>query len=278
MKTFCKVSGVLLLVPALLACSNDDELAINQGVANKEALTSNQAQAAIKPVSDYQMPTYIGADKKGQEALLAQLEGQKTLSELEQKQQLLLRLTLFASDKNQTLEKLQAITDDLNRASDESAKKGQQDYELLAAWGSALSYQSVFYQADLGQMNLLSRKGMRYMDRAVKKAPDHLGVRLLRGVSYANMPAFLNRASFAVTDLSLLKEVLLKESGLSVDLVKKQPKSNQNKLFIEFIDYYLALSFSKNAQLDAAKRLWKALETSPESQWSALAKQRLEEV
>lgn len=278
MKTFYKVSSVLLLVPVLLACSNDDELTTNQGVANKEALTSNQAQAVIKPVSDYQMPTYIGADKKGQEALLAQLEGQKALSELEQKQQLLLRLTLFASDKNQTLEKLQTITDDLNRASDESAKRGQQDYELLAAWGSALSYQSIFYQADLGQMNLLSRKGMRYMDRAVKKAPDHLGVRLLRGVSYANMPAFLNRASFAVTDLSLLKEVLLKESGSSAELIKKQPKNNQNKLFIEFIDYYLALSFSKNTQLDAAKRLWKALETSPESQWSALAKQRLEEV
>jgi len=306
---------VLLLLTAslLVACSDeaslDTSLDTNSASSKVTIEAQNAAQNKVKQtylLSDYQLPSAIGADQAEQEALLKLLnekEGSKAgLTQDEVKQQLLLKLTLFSSDKNQTLAKLEAITQGLTRASEFSAEQGKQDYELMAAMGSALSYQSIFYQADLGQMNLLSRKGMRYMDRAVKKAPNHLGVRLLRGLSYANMPAFLNRASFAVEDLSLLKNVLLygKEyrqgqdakllSKSIVESAKKSPLKKQDKLFIEFIDYYLALSFYKNAQLESAKSLWQALSNTAsegsdsasgpvsKSKWSALATKRLEEV
>ena len=271
-----KLVSALSLSLVLFACSSEeDSLALNQSEAVNLAssVTSEISNNGTgKALVHYQMPTYIGADQFEQEALLKQLDKQSLLTLLEQKQQLLLRLTLFSSDKNQTLKKLEAITQDLTLASELSGKNGAQDYELMAAMGSALSYQSIFYQNDLGKMNLISRKGMRYMDRAVKKSPEHLGVRLFRGVSYANMPAFLNRASFAVTDLSLLKHTLLSDG-----VVKKRSNKKQDKLFIEFINYYLALSLSKNAQLEAAKKLWQALETNSTSQWSALASARLKE-
>lgn len=302
---------VFLVIAAslLVACSDEASLDTNAASSKVANVAQDAAQNIVKQtylLSDYQLPSAIGVDQAEQEALLKLLNERESskagLTQDEVKQQLLLRLTLFSSDKNQTLAKLEAITQGLTRASELSAEQGKQDYELMAAMGSALSYQSIFYQADLGQMNLLSRKGMRYMDRAVKKAPNHLGVRLLRGLSYANMPAFLNRASFAVEDLSLLKNVLLyeKEDGQGQDVkllsksivesAKKSPLKKQDKLFIEFINYYLALSFYKNAQLESAKSLWQALSNKAsegsdsasgpvsKSKWSALATKRLEEV
>jgi len=301
--------ALALTASLLVACSDEASLDTSLDTNSASNKVTNEAQNAAQNkvkqtylLSDYQLPSAIGADQAEQEALLKQLNEKEGLTQEEVKQQLLLRLTLFSSDKNQTLAKLEAITQGLTRASEFSAEQGEQDYELMAAMGSALSYQSIFYQADLGQMNLLSRKGMRYMDRAVKKAPNHLGVRLLRGLSYANMPAFLNRASFAVEDLSLLKNVLLhgKEyrqgqdakllSKSIVESAKKSPLKKQDKLFIEFINYYLALSFYKNAQVESAKSLWQTLSntasegsdsasaTVSKSKWSALATKRLEEV
>lgn len=297
--------SVLWISSALVACSHEDaslsvseintEIVVSQtGLTSaKDGLNPEASSDAIQ----YQMPTYIGGDQAAQDALYKQLKSSVSLSTLEQKQWLLLRLSLFASDKDQTLKRLEDITDSLTQASEQSVKNGEQDYELMAALGSALSYQSIFYQNDLGSMNLLSRKGMRYMDRAVKKAPNHLGVRLLRGISYANMPAFLNRASFAVTDLTLLKNNVLKNSVLKNNVlknselkgselnasliseaqVKKTSFKKQDKLFVEFINYFLALSLSKNEQLAAAKKLWQTLESNPDSQWSALASTRLKE-
>ncbi len=280
-----KLVSLCLITSALLACSNEDDIS-SVNVTLSEADTFTASSPGPSKASDlgdsglavdYQMPTFIGADQAAQEALYKQLKNQSSLSILEQKQWLLLRLSLFATDKDQSLKKLESISDSLARASEQSAKSGNQDYELMAALGSALSYQSIFYQNDLGNMNLLSRKGMRYMDRAVKKAPNHLGIRLLRGISYANMPAFLNRASFAVTDLSLLKKGLLNKS-ITDEQGKKTIFKKQSKSFIEFINYFLALSLSKNEQLESAKRLWQALESNPDSQWSALASTRLKEV
>ncbi|WP_438464467.1 hypothetical protein [Marinomonas sp. PE14-40] len=294
---------VFLVIAAGLLSACSDEASLETNAASSKV--ANEAQNKVKQIyllSDYQLPSAIGADQAEQETLLKVLNEKESsntgLTQKEVKQQLLLRLTLFSSDKNQTLAKLESITEGLRRASELSAEQGKQDYELMAAMGSALSYQSIFYQADLGQMNLLSRKGMRYMDRAVKKAPNHLGVRLLRGLSYANMPAFLNRASFAVEDLSLLKNVLLHGKGneqrerqeQNAKSAKKPLLKKQDKIFIEFINYYLALSFYKNAQLESAKSLWQALSntasegsdsasaTVSKSKWSALATKRLEEV
>jgi hypothetical protein len=61
-------------------------------------------------------------------------------------------------------------------------------------------------------------------------------------------------------------------------VVKKQTLKKQSKYFIEFINYYLALAYAKNAQLEAAKTLWQTLENNPDSEWASLASSRLKEV
>lgn len=149
----------------------------------------------------YTPPTFIGATPAEQTALLKQLSDNPKLDDAKQRQLLLLQLATFASEQAGTIEQLEVITQALQKY----LKAHKDDGEIMAATGSATSLQSVFYADNLGKMNFLSRKGMRLMDRAVKKFPHNLGARLLRGLSYANMPAFLNRASFAEKDLTLVK-------------------------------------------------------------------------
>ena len=170
----------------------------------------------------------------------------------------MISLALFSNDKNQSLSKLEAITTQLAEFSNAQPN----DVEMMAAYGNALSYQAVFHQNNYGKMNLVSRKGMRLMDRAIKQAPNNLGARLLRGVSYANMPSFLNRANFSVTDLSIIKQ---------------QSKSEPTSEFLAFVNYYLAMALAKNDQPEQAKAIWQWLRNNTTTAWKTKAIARLKE-
>ncbi|WP_141235530.1 hypothetical protein [Pseudoalteromonas sp. NBT06-2] len=206
----------------------------------------------------YISPTFIGSSVNEQKKLLTQLSAQAQLSDEQRRQKSLIELALFSNDKNQSLSKLEAISNNLDALSSDMPN----DVEIMAAYGSALSYQAVFLQHNLGKMNFVSRKGMRLMDRAIKQAPNNLGVRLLRGVSYANMPRFLNRAKFAITDLSLIKQ---------------QSKSETNSDFLAFVNYYLAMALAKNEQPQQAKAIWQSLKNTASPAWQTKAIARLEE-
>jgi len=243
---------LLVLFILLTGCSESS--AINEVI---EPPVKNLAQTN-KVNEQYISPTFIGSNVSQQKKILAQLTSLPTLSEAQVRQKLLILLALFSSDENQSLSKLQAITKQLAEFSD----KKPNDYEVMAAYGNALSYQAIFYQNNYGQMNFVSRRGMRLMDRAVKQAPTNLGARLLRGVSYANMPSFLNRSSFAVTDLSIIKE---------------QSKSEPTSEFLAFVNYYLAMALAKNNQPEQAKVLWKSLKNNTSTVWQARSIARLKE-
>lgn len=182
----------------------------------------------VKALADpeYQLPTFIGADSTAQKALMSDLAKQQEPSDSQQRQYLLVQLAVLANDKDTRLEQLVALEKSLQAY----LKQHKQDAEIMAASGSVISLQSLHYQDNLGKMNFLSRKGMRLMDRAVKQYPNNLGARLLRGLSYANMPAFLNRAGFAKTDL---------------ELVKAHLPTEQDHSFVAFVDQYLAMAVAK---------------------------------
>jgi len=248
-----KLTPHILLFSVLIAgCSEANSVneTIEQPIINL-AKTSN---ANVQYIS----PTFIGSSEKEQEKLFAQLSAQAQLSDPQLKQKALIELALFSSDKNQTLVKLETISNSLEALS----KAKPNDFEIMAAYGNSLSYQAVFLQHNLGQMNFVSRKGMRLMDRAIKQAPHNLGARLLRGVSYANMPSFLSRAKFAVTDLSLIKQ---------------HTESKPTSEFLSFVDYYLAMAFAKNDQPQQAKALWQSLKSNASPAWQSKATERLEE-
>ena len=206
----------------------------------------------------YTLPTYIGSNINQQQKSLAHLTSLPELSDSQTRKKLLLALALFSNDENQSLSKLESITKQLSEFSNVQPN----DVEMMAAYGNALSYQAIFYQDNLGKMNLLSRKGMRLMDRAIKQAPNNLGARLLRGISYANMPSFLNRANFAVTDLSIIKQ---------------QTKLEPTDDFLNFVNYYLAMAFAKNNQPEQAKVLWQSLKSNASTIWQTKAIARLKE-
>jgi hypothetical protein len=181
---------------------------------------------------DYQAPTFIGATHTERLTLLEKLSSAKSLEKPQQRKLLLLQLAMFANSKDRSLVPLEKLTVRLQ----DYLKTNKTDAEIMAATGSATSLQSIFYQDNLGKMNYLSRKGMRMMDRAVKRYPNNLGARLMRGLSYANMPAFLMRASFAQADLAL---------------VKKHMAGQADQSFVEFVDHYLAMATAKNPNKDS---------------------------
>lgn len=243
---------IILLSLLITGCSESNSLneIIEQPILNLAKANNNQAQ--------YTPPTFIGSNASERKELFLQLSAKKQLSDAQVRQKTLIELALFSSDKNQSLAKLETISHSLEALS----KAKPNDFEIMAAYGNALSYQAVFLQHNLGQMNFASRKGMRLMDRAIKQAPHNLGARLLRGVSYANMPSFLNRAKFAVTDLSLIKQ---------------HSQSEPTSEFLSFVDYYLAMAFAKNDQPQQAKALWQSLKSDASPNWQSKATERLEE-
>ncbi|SFC32259.1 hypothetical protein [Pseudoalteromonas denitrificans] len=241
---------VLLITTWITACSDQAELkASNTNTPiSKKIINENYAQ-----------PTFVGASEEEQLNLLKKLNLSKQPDNEQIRKKLLIELALFSNSDLQTALKLERITEKL----EQFARVNQQDFEILAAYGNALSYQAIFHQDNLGKMNLLSRKGMRIMDRAIKEAPNNLGARLLRGISYANMPAFLNRSRFASVDLTLVKQY-------------STPKKND--AFTDFINYYLAMALAKNEEIKQAKKIWLALKNNPNSLWRDKASRRLKEV
>ncbi|WP_444898445.1 hypothetical protein ACJJIX_16070 [Microbulbifer sp. VAAC004] len=136
------------------------------------------------------------------------------------------------------------------------------DPELSAALGSAISFRSSFYLDQLAKLSLFSRRGNRMMDRAVKQAPFNLGARLQRGISCANMPAFLKRARYAVEDLELVQQKIGGKYGDE---------------FQAFVDYYLAQAYERNDQADKARELWTRL-TASETEWAKKSRLALEKL
>ena len=249
MKLICSFITLSVLMSG---CSDKPET--RQEIAPLIAATHNKTTHSAN--KKYQQPTFIGSNIQEQRTLLAAFKQKKDLSDKENKQQLLIELAVFASDNKQSLDQLEKLTKTLEH----TLANDPTDFEIMAALGSSLSLQSIFHQDDLGKMNFLARKGMRLMDRAVKKSPNHLGARLLRGLSYANMPEFLNRASFAVTDLNLLKQYV-----------------SDDKEFKQLINYHLAMAYSKNNQIKQAHTLWQQVAQIKNTTWTTKAQARLKE-
>ncbi|MFS1525524.1 hypothetical protein ACL7TT_15665 [Microbulbifer sp. 2304DJ12-6] len=98
------------------------------------------------------------------------------------------------------------------------------------------------------------------MDRAVKQWPFNLGARLQRGISCANMPAFLRRAHYAVEDLEMVRQKIGEKFG---------------KEFLALVEFNLAQAYSRNKQKEEARLLWQKLAIS-ETGWAQKSRLSLE--
>ncbi|MCO1334758.1 hypothetical protein MO867_10445 [Microbulbifer sp. OS29] len=203
---------------------------------------------------DYISPTEIPFNDVERETLFVALNAN---SSVEQKKQAYLaqlaRLTSSKTTKVEEVEHLESSIAELQLLLPD-------DPELNAALGSSISFKSSFYINQLAKLSLFSRRGNRIMDRAVKQSPLNLGARLQRGISCANMPAFLRRARYAVEDLELVREKIGRKYGAE---------------FLGFVEFYLAQAYQRNEQTDKAQLLFRQLVAS-ETDWSDKAKQALE--
>ena len=91
-------------------------------------------------------------------------------------------------------------------------EKKPDDYEVLCYLGNA--YVLLAKDGGDGMTRAANaNKGFEYMDKAVRKAPDDILIRLTRGSSAKASPRFLNRRSIAYDDFEHL--AMLFEKGLT---------------------------------------------------------------
>jgi len=74
-----------------------------------------------------------------------------------------------------------------------------EDYEAQAWLGSVITMKALF-EKDSGKQTFYVKLGARKMDKAISKVPSNLIVRLIRANNSMELPVFLKRTRYAVTD------------------------------------------------------------------------------
>ena len=242
-----KSALVISLCAFFAACSEPQATSSNNDVG--------QQTSAKIATGEFTKATQVPNTSEDRIALIAQLKQQNDAKA--QRLSLFVRYTEMTNAKveQQSLEQL--LTD-----IDRQLKANTNDHELRALFGSATSLQAIFYLEDVGQTNLLAKKGGRQLDRAVKKAPNHLGVRMYRGITYAEMPAFLGKARFAKQDFETIK------AGIG---------TNADKDYMAMINYYHAMSLIKDNQKAQGQTLLNQVIQSQKAPWAARAETLLKE-
>lgn len=93
----------------------------------------------------------------------------------------------------------------------------RKDLEILCYLGSATTMMAKTTWNPMKKMAFVN-KGVGYMDKAVKKDPDNITIRMTRGHNAMALPAFLNRKSIAVEDFEYLAKLIADNPGKYVDI------------------------------------------------------------
>lgn len=104
-----------------------------------------------------------------------------------------------------------------------------QDDETLCHLGSAVTMMARTTMNPLKKSGYINR-GCGYMDKAVRRSPDNITVRMTRGCNSMALPGFLNRRSFAFEDFEYLAQRFEKEPNLPATL-KKHVYENLAELY-----------------------------------------------
>ncbi len=89
----------------------------------------------------------------------------------------------------------------------------KKDYVTMCYLGAATSRMAQTTWNPISKMNY-SNEGMGFMDKAVRKVPDNVTVRMTRGKTSLDMPSFLGRGDLAVEDFEYLEKIIENNPGL----------------------------------------------------------------
>lgn len=240
----------------LLGCSEPASKSAPE-LSDKESNSNVIATQTIDKKLQYIPATKIPTTDRLRKQQLAEISKAAATDFEKQRLALFIRFTLLANSKKPELEALERIIQELTTLT----LAHPADIELSALLGSATSFQSIFYPEDSGKQRLLAKKGIRLMDRAIRRSPEHLGVRLQRGISYAAMPAFLGKARYAVDDLSIIKSA----------------SNSDESHFIAMIDFYLGKALINNQQVQQGVALLQLLAERNLTPWSQQASDLIKE-
>jgi cytochrome c-type biogenesis protein CcmH/NrfG len=122
----------------------------------------------------------------------------------------------------------------------------KKDYEILCYLGSATTMMARTTENSIKKMFYVN-KGTGFMDKAVRRDPDNVSVRLTRAFNSKSLPSFLARRHIAFEDFEYLAGLMEKNPDFSQP-IKKTVYSSLAELHSEAGNQAKADKFSKLAR------------------------------
>jgi len=119
----------------------------------------------------------------------------------------------------------------------------KKDSETMCYLGSATTIMAKTTWNPIRKMSYVN-KGVGLMDKAVKRDPDNVSVRMTRASNSKSLPSFLNRGDIALEDFEYLAG-LIDKNPESLTSIKKKVYSNLAELYIKAGDQARAEKFRK---------------------------------
>jgi len=119
----------------------------------------------------------------------------------------------------------------------------KKDSETMCYLGSAFTMMAKTTWNPIRKMSYVN-KGAGLMDKAVKREPDNVSVRMTRASNSKSLPSFLNRGDIALEDFEYLAG-LIDKNPESLTSIKKKVYSNLAELYIKAGDQARAEKFRK---------------------------------
>lgn len=105
----------------------------------------------------------------------------------------------------------------------------RKDTEIMCYLGSATTMMARTTWNPIKKMSYVN-KGTALMDKAVKRDPDNVSVRMTRALNSKNLPSFLNRGNIAFEDFEYLAG-LIEKNPESLTSIKRKVYSNLAELY-----------------------------------------------
>ena len=124
-------------------------------------------------------------------------------------------------------------------------ERERKDYETMCYLGSATTMMAQTTWNPIKKMYYVNI-GTGHMDKAVRKNPDNISVRMTRAFNSKNLPSFLGRRDIALEDFDYLAGLIDKNPG-SLQAIKKKVYTNLAELFRKRGDKAQAEKYGKMA-------------------------------
>lgn len=121
----------------------------------------------------------------------------------------------------------------------------KKDYEIVCYLGSATTMMAKTTWNPIKKMSYVN-KGTGLMDKAVRRDPDNVSIRMTRAGNSKSLPSFLNRGEIAFEDFEYLAD-LIEKNPESYALIKKEVYTNLAELYKKAGDQMKAEKFRKLA-------------------------------